>query len=383
MKLCVIIIFASLCLESFATETRGKLFEELLRDHEGKYSEFEEYFRPRKQKDAIGFIPLPVELKGKSLIQISCSCHKTSNEFFPGAYTLTHAIEDAVVYADYPSQTTPAELVKSTFIKFGLSPLDKMNSIANIKKVADALGLDSLHFGYKNNMLTSIFHPSIVQPWAMAVRELGMVHEQWQAGKRFFKPIFFYSNETVVLLSLISDGQNLSININDPSNKPIHKGSPLFNVARFLADYFSENAFFIMKSLVKIFAVDHTPHLKEMDRQAGFEDETGRIDAYNLLEKLYEDWISNKNNIQIHELNKPLKGLKKLFKFGNSEQVASLIIRIYAAMLDAIERDGNDKADIEKVIKAIRTSAKEQKIFSLSEGPGLQVFERAQQMKMR
>ncbi len=377
MKLLFLVTFLAFCSKSFAANAKD-VFDSILRGSEGNAS-FADFFGPSKPKPnaPLSFITLPQELRNKNLVQIHCGCHYSSNEFFAGEFSLIHAIDEAVIFADYPLKTSTQALIRSTYTKLGLTQ-DKNATIGNFKRLADDLKIDALHLGYANNMVVSIFYPSHVTPWATAVRELGQIHEMWLAGKSFYKPVFFYVDEKVVLFNLVSDGDTMNISLNDPTNKMIKHGSALFHAAQFISGYFLESEYLLMKGLARIFSKNPELHLRELERQASFDDQTAKDDSYELLEKLFNEWLTEAN--QLHELNKPLKLLKRLFRVGQSDMVKNTIIKIYDAMLSSIEKNGN-REDIQKVINALINSSSEQRIFSLTESSAASVFDRAKKMQ--
>lgn len=372
VKLLFLVTFIAFCSKSFATDSKN-IFDSIFNVSEGKTA-FEDFFRPKpKPNSPLIFIALPKELKSKNLVQTHCDCHTGSNEFFAGEFSLTHAIDDAVIFADYPLKTSAQKLIRSTYKDLKLAH-DK-NTLDNFKKVAEALKLDALHLAYENNMLVSVFYRSSIMPWLMAVGELGQIHDMWLAGRSFYKPIFFYVDKKVVLFSLVSDGDTINIILNDSTNKPIKHGSSLFNAAQFISGYFLENEYLFMKELARIFAKSPTPHLREIERQASFDDQTAKDDSYELLKRLFDEWLVEAD--QLHELNKPLKLLKRLFRVGHSDMVKNIIIRIYDAMLSSIEKNGNHEAT-QKVVDAMVNSITEQKIFTLTESSA--VLARAEKM---
>lgn len=175
-----------------------------------------------------------------------------------------------------------------------------------------------------------------------------------------------------------------------PENGSFYFSKEGVTVDEFMA--FIRGEWKIMQNLLKTLADpnDHDHYQVEFDGYAQFKSRSSKNACLELIETLFERWPlrwqAKRNDTHIvTELEKPIEDFKQLFLLDQKPLSQSFVIKTYDFMLDSIENSLEEReakiALIEKVLRDLRTSQKEE-IFSLLDTPlATQVFERAQVLK--
>lgn len=345
-----------------------------------------------------GFIPLPNELRGRSMVHVRCDCNDLVRDgHFCGSHALTHAVDDDQTYDVRQEKAEPSEVVKTTFAKLNISNNQyELTRAANIKTVAEELGLESVFLEIREGVVVSPFCRINEVPVLAALKHLDGLRKAFIAAgnQPMIKHVFFCFDEHVALFSIIWDGEEISIKIHDNLNKPIKLNSPLFTMADFLARFFVEvdRVDILLKDLVGIFAEPNN-QAKYLGKFAQYRNAKSEQNQTRLLEYLFEQWVNiakenslqEKREINLKPLNTVLKPLKQLHAASPTFNAKELIIKTYDTMLDVINESPNTtdkKAEsLVSVTTAIKRSAKEQKLFSLLDEDVARLLEKAMNMK--
>ena len=318
-------------------------------------------------------IPLSEDLKQKPMLHWGCDCTSLQGHYC-GSHALSHAVYINKTIGLIKSELKAAEIVKNTIEKLDIQ-LNKssLTNSANLIRVANDLKLTNIFLCFEGHDVLNFLGDGP----ADSLARLRKTYEYLNTMRdNFFRDLskkkahhFFVTFDVhVVLISVICDGEDVSIEIHDNLNKAIEPGSTLHKYIKIISDYYLAGAEQQMKLLI-----------------------SRTLSAKALSNSFVESTLFKKDEIARvaqtpKQLNLLLKKTKKLGKLRKSPVIRQSIINIYSCFIDFAEKFPGLSTEnriilSDNIIQSIKNSHKERFFDIQQENDAAELFERAQSVR--